>query len=194
MASCCRKIRNVSEKDWLNLTDRQQGSAFLHTKIYQGGASIHRIDESFPLKPPLHILKILYFYNNTRSVLTGLLILSKPYTSKLVYICSMYIHIFWNALSYSLIHVDILWYHCQDLKHAFFEYSYCVCKLLLWSFKDIFWGRDCIFGHWYFLGFRRPLEDQLVASQRLFQDPSKTFWRPCEGSWRLRITLNFHLF
>ena len=48
-----KELWHISEKDWLNLTDCQQCLAFLHTKKYPGGASIHRIDESFPLKPTL---------------------------------------------------------------------------------------------------------------------------------------------
>ena len=40
-------------KFWESVSNRQQGSAFFTHKKYPGRASIHRIDELFPLKPSL---------------------------------------------------------------------------------------------------------------------------------------------
>ena len=85
-----KEFWNISEKDWLNLTNHQQSSAFLHTKKYPGGASIHRIDESFPLKPSL-VVKILQeflpvfhkFHSISLMVLTSLLALSIASTNML---------------------------------------------------------------------------------------------------------------
>ena len=47
-----KELWNISEKDWLNLTNHQQGFGVFYKKK-TGGASIHRINKLFPLKPSL---------------------------------------------------------------------------------------------------------------------------------------------
>ena len=44
---------------------------FLHTQKDSGGASIHRINESFPLKPSLVLSEIGYFLTTSFSPFTG---------------------------------------------------------------------------------------------------------------------------
>ena len=55
-----KELGNISEKDWLDSTNRQQDLVIFTHKKYPGGTSIHRIDESFPLRPSL--VENLWFY------------------------------------------------------------------------------------------------------------------------------------
>ena len=47
------ELWNISEKDWLNLSNRQFLLAFFTHKKHPRGVSIHEIKELFPLKPSL---------------------------------------------------------------------------------------------------------------------------------------------
>ena len=50
-----KELWNISEKDWLNLSNRQFLLAFFTQKKHPEDASIHRRKESFPVKPFLTI-------------------------------------------------------------------------------------------------------------------------------------------
>ena len=55
-----KEFWNISEKDWLNLSNRQFFFGVFKHKKHPGGASIHEIKESFPLKPSLEIILELF--------------------------------------------------------------------------------------------------------------------------------------
>ena len=48
-----KELWNISEKDWLNLSNRQFLLSFFTQKKHPRGVSIHEIKELFPLKPSL---------------------------------------------------------------------------------------------------------------------------------------------
>ena len=48
-----KELWNVSEKDWLKLSNRRFLLSFFIHKKHPRGASIHEIKEPFPLKPSL---------------------------------------------------------------------------------------------------------------------------------------------
>ena len=96
-----KELWNISEKDWLNLSNWQFLLSFFTHKKHPRGASIHEIKESFPLKPSLvyMALNLTIFFYREQWLSTDKKLKSRRPPRKSQWIKRRWIHTFFYKIS-----------------------------------------------------------------------------------------------